>query len=383
VKAVFLDRDGTMIEDRDYLSDPDQVRLLPGVPQAIRRLNDEGLLAIEVTNQSGISRGLLTVEQYQETERRLDRLLAADGARLDGRYYCPHLPDVTGPCDCRKPGTLLYRQASERFGIDLRASWWIGDRVRDVLPSEAFGGRGILLPDAGNRDGAPEEAHRFPHARDLAAAVDLVLRDQLASSPMPMRVAVAVSGRGSNLAALLAALGPEAAADVVLVLSDRDAPGLALARSRKIPADVLSRPDDAAQWLDLLRRHEVDLLVLAGYIKLVPAAVIAAYRDRIINIHPALLPQFGGKGMYGRRVHEAVLASGARESGASVHLVDEQYDRGAVLAQARVPVQPADTPDTLAERVLAAEHKLLPAVVLAAARAGRPVPIDSRLATSD
>ena len=87
--------------------------------------------------------------------------------------------------------------------------------------------------------------------------------------------------------------------------------------------------------------------------------------------------------MYGRRVHEAVLASGARESGASVHLVDEQYDRGVVLAQARVPVQPADTPEALAERVLAAEHELLPAVVLAAARAGRPVPLDSRLATRD
>jgi folate-dependent phosphoribosylglycinamide formyltransferase PurN len=129
--------------------------------------------------------------------------------------------------------------------------------------------------------------------------------------------------------------------------------------------------------------------VLAGYLKLVPSPVVAEYRDRIINIHPALLPDFGGKGMYGRRVHEAVLASGARESGASVHLVDERYDRGAVLAQARVPVFPNDTADDLAERVLAEEHRLLPAVVLAAARAGRPVPLnepatgDSRLATSD
>jgi phosphoribosylglycinamide formyltransferase-1 len=117
----------------------------------------------------------------------------------------------------------------------------------------------------------------------------------------------------------------------------------------------------------------VDLIVLAGYVKLVPASVIVVYRDRIINIHPALLPRFGGKGMYGLRVHEAVLASGARESGASVHLVVEQYDRGAVLAQARVPVFPGDTPGQLAERVLEVEHQLLPAAVLAAARAGRPV----------
>jgi phosphoribosylglycinamide formyltransferase 1 len=96
--------------------------------------------------------------------------------------------------------------------------------------------------------------------------------------------------------------------------------------------------------------------------------VIAASLKRIINIHPALLPDFGGKGMYGRRVHEAVLASGARETGATVHLVDEEYDRGAVLAQARVPVLPGDTPELLAQRVLEAEHRLLPAVVLAFSR---------------
>jgi phosphoribosylglycinamide formyltransferase-1 len=103
--------------------------------------------------------------------------------------------------------------------------------------------------------------------------------------------------------------------------------------------------------------------------------VVARYRDRIINIHPALLPDFGGKGMYGKRVHEAVLASGARESGATVHLVNEVYDRGAVLAQARVPVLADDTPERLAARVLEVEHRLLPSVVLAAAVAGHPVPV--------
>ena len=169
---------------------------------------------------------------------------------------------------------------------------------------------------------------------------------------MTMRVAVALSGRGSNFEALLRSLGPGAPADVVLALSDREAPGLALARERGIPVVVLKRPDDDTQWLGPLRRHDVELLVLAGYVKLVPGPVVSAYPNRIINIHPALLPTFGGKGMYGRRVHEAVLASGARESGASVHLVDEQYDRGAVLAQARVPVLPDDTPELLAQRVL-------------------------------
>jgi phosphoribosylglycinamide formyltransferase 1 len=142
-----------------------------------------------------------------------------------------------------------------------------------------------------------------------------------------------------------------------------------------VPAEVLSVPADAAEWLVRLDRHRTDLVVLAGYLKLVPAPVIARFRDRILNIHPALLPAFGGKGMYGLRVHEAVLASGARESGATVHLVDEAYDRGAVLGQARVPVLPDDTPDRLAARVLEVEHRLLPAAVLAAAAAGRPVPI--------
>lgn len=193
---------------------------------------------------------------------------------------------------------------------------------------------------------------------------------------MPMRVAVAVSGRGSNLDALLRTLAPGRTAEVVLVLSNRpEAGGLDVARARGIPTAVLHDSTDAAAWLDALERARAELLVLAGYLKLVPPAVVARWRGRIINVHPALLPAFGGPGMYGRRVHEAVLRSGATESGASVHLVDEVYDRGQVLAQERVPVLPGDTPETLAARILAVEHRLLPAVVLAAAEAGRPVPI--------
>ena len=200
---------------------------------------------------------------------------------------------------------------------------------------------------------------------------------------MTMRVAVAVSGRGSNLEALLRVLGADAPARVVLVVSNRaDAQALDRAREHGVPAEVLSHPADATEWLDRLAHHGVDLLVLTGYLKLVPAAVIARYRDRILNVHPALLPAFGGRGMYGHHVHEAVLASGARESGATVHLVDEVYDRGRILAQARVPVLPGDTAETLAARVLGVEHRLLPAAVLAAAAAGHPVALPETVESS-
>lgn len=192
---------------------------------------------------------------------------------------------------------------------------------------------------------------------------------------MSYRVAVAVSGRGSNLRALLQALHGRPGAEVVLVLSNRaEAGGLATAREYGVPTAVLADPADADAWLIALGVHQVDLVVLAGYLKLVPPAVVSAYHGRIINIHPALLPRHGGPGMYGERVHRAVLAAGDRQSGATVHLVDEEYDRGATLAQASVPVLPDDSPATLAERVLALEHRLLPAAVRHAAEAGRPVP---------
>jgi len=193
---------------------------------------------------------------------------------------------------------------------------------------------------------------------------------------MSYRVAVCVSGGGSNLQALLDRLQGEEPARVVLVLSNRaDAGGLERARQAGIPAEVLADPADASEWITRLGRRDVGLVVLAGYLKLVPPGVVQKYAGRIINVHPALLPAFGGPGMYGQRVHEAVIASGAAESGPTVHLVDEVYDRGAILAQRRVPVLPGDTPTALAARVLAEEHGILPDVVLAAARAGRPVPM--------
>jgi formyltetrahydrofolate-dependent phosphoribosylglycinamide formyltransferase len=190
---------------------------------------------------------------------------------------------------------------------------------------------------------------------------------------MVLRVAAAVSGRGSNLAALLHALGDGAPAQVVLVLSSRaGAGGVELARRHGIPVHLLNDTADAGEWRAALDAARVDLIVLAGYLKQVPEAVVRTWPGRIINVHPALLPRHGGRGMYGRRVHEAVLAAGDPTSGATVHLVSGEYDEGEILAQGTVPVLPGDTPDTLAARVLAVEHKLLPATVLAMARAGLP-----------
>lgn len=184
-----------------------------------------------------------------------------------------------------------------------------------------------------------------------------------------MRVAVLVSGGGTNLQALIDALGgaPTAPARISRVISNRpDAGALERARRAGIPTTVLRDPQDPAELLAAI--GDAQLVVLAGYLKLVPGAVVARFRQRMVNIHPALLPDFGGPGMYGRRVHEAVLASRATESGATVHYVDEHYDRGPIVAQRRVPVRPDDTADTLAQRVLAAEHALLPEVLLSLAQ---------------
>jgi len=192
---------------------------------------------------------------------------------------------------------------------------------------------------------------------------------------MPYRIAVCASGRGSNLGALIEALKGHPEARIELVLGDRPAPALDLARRAGVATAILADPADGAEWLDLLERRDIDLVVLAGYLRLVPAAVVERYPGAMINIHPALLPRFGGPGMYGQRVHQEVLASGATESGATVHLVDREYDRGAIVAQSRVPVLAGDTPDSLAARVLEAEHRLLPAVVAAAVRQGHVVPL--------
>ncbi len=187
-----------------------------------------------------------------------------------------------------------------------------------------------------------------------------------------LNIAVFGSGAGSNFMAILTAIqqGNIPAARISLVLSNNSGAGiLGIARANALPAIHLSQkqfPDErsfAGAILSTLRDHGVNFIALAGYMKQVPPAVVAAYRNRIVNIHPALLPRFGGAGMYGMRVHEAVLASGEKMSGATVHYVDEEYDNGPVVLQQTVPVLPGDTPESLASRVLAAEHQLYPAAI--------------------
>jgi len=188
------------------------------------------------------------------------------------------------------------------------------------------------------------------------------------------RVAVLASGSGSNLQAILdhqSALGSSAAAQVVLVASDHaNAGALSRARSAGITAVALDRTARTTGLAAILAAHRIELVVLAGYLRLVPADVVTHYRGRLLNVHPAPLPAFGGAGMFGHHVHQAVIASGTSLTGPSVHFVDERYDEGPVIAQTAVPVRSGDTPDALAQRVLEAEHDLYPRVVEAVA-AGR------------
>lgn len=161
------------------------------------------------------------------------------------------------------------------------------------------------------------------------------------------------------------ALGPQAPARVALVVSDRKAAGaLDRARARDIAAEWLPRERNAELGA-ILASHRITHIALAGYMRLIPADVVSAFRGRIVNVHPALLPAFGGPGMFGHHVHEAVIRSGARVSGPTVHFVNEHYDEGAVIAQSPVPVHPDDTATTLAARVLAAEHRIYPPCVAA------------------
>lgn len=168
--AVFVDRDGTLIRERDYLSDPDGVDLLPGVPEALNALQNAGYLVVVVTNQSGIARGLYTLEDYRAVELRLNQILADKGVVVDGTYFCPHHPDFTGPCRCRKPDTGMHRRAKKDLKIVFVRSYYIGDRIKDVLPADELGGTGILVRTGYGRaeePGAPASAvivDDFPHA---------------------------------------------------------------------------------------------------------------------------------------------------------------------------------------------------------------------------
>ncbi|MCS7012470.1 MAG: phosphoribosylglycinamide formyltransferase [Chloroherpetonaceae bacterium] len=181
-----------------------------------------------------------------------------------------------------------------------------------------------------------------------------------------VRLAVFCSGTGSNFKALYRNIQERhLPCEIVMCLSNNSQCGaMAFAREVGIDAVHLSakthpvESEYVAAMLHELRARAVDYILLAGYMKKVPRAVVEAYPKRILNIHPALLPKFGGEGMYGLNVHRAVLASGERESGATVHFVEADYDTGEIILQRRVPVFPDDTPETLAARVQAVEHVL-------------------------
>jgi phosphoribosylglycinamide formyltransferase 1 len=186
---------------------------------------------------------------------------------------------------------------------------------------------------------------------------------------MSTRIAAFVSGSGTNLQALIDHFATSDEGEIALVISDRPRiQALERAADAGIPAHTIqvhTRPVAAvtADMIDALEAAHVDLVVLAGYLRLLPPDVVRRFAYRILNIHPALLPTFGGKGMYGQRVHQAVLDQGCRITGATVHFVNERYDEGRILAQWPVPVLEDDTAETLARRVLRVEHVLYPAAV--------------------
>ncbi len=186
-----------------------------------------------------------------------------------------------------------------------------------------------------------------------------------------LRLAVFASGSGSNLQSIIdSCRSGSIPGEVVLVISNKkDAYGLVRAEKAGIDRHLFLRKSfsdsDTAghHLLGILNEHGVDMIALAGYLRKLPPVVIKAYRHRIVNIHPALLPKFGGKGMYGMRVHRAVIEAGEKESGATIHYTDEIYDHGQIIEQEKIPVYPDDTPETLAARVLEVEHQLYPRVI--------------------
>ena len=174
---MFIDRDGTLITERSYLADPDGVTLVPGAVSALHALRRAGFALVTVTNQSGIARGLYHEGDYHAVADRLAKVLAEAGVPPDDVQYCPHHPDVTGPCDCRKPGTGMYLRSAALLGLDPGASYYVGDKVTDVLPAVALGGRGILVRTGYGKDheGALPPGVRV--ADDLRGAADLILED--------------------------------------------------------------------------------------------------------------------------------------------------------------------------------------------------------------
>ena len=173
LKAAFLDRDGTIIEEKHYISNPDDVALVPGAAAGMRAFREAGFQLVVVTNQSGIARGLYEESDFEAVQRRLEEVLAAEGVVLDAVYHCPHHPDFSGPCDCRKPGPGMYEMARRNLGVDLEHSVYVGDRVKDVLPALHFGGLGILVASGYGGEEAAGAPVGVLQAPDLEAAAAL------------------------------------------------------------------------------------------------------------------------------------------------------------------------------------------------------------------
>jgi phosphoribosylglycinamide formyltransferase 1 len=179
-------------------------------------------------------------------------------------------------------------------------------------------------------------------------------------------IAIFASGTGSNAEKIIMHFTGHPKIKVQLVVSNKpDAGVLTVARNHNIPSLIIEKEKffRGDHYVQELRKWKIDFIVLAGFLWKVPAGLIAAYRGRIINIHPALLPAYGGKGMYGQIVHQAVIAAGEKESGITIHYVDEHYDHGDVIFQARCELAPNETPDTLAAKIHQLEHTHYPAVI--------------------
>lgn len=183
---------------------------------------------------------------------------------------------------------------------------------------------------------------------------------------MMKRLAIFASGNGSNAQAIADYFSESSDARVVLILSNRkDAFVLQRAKALEIPVRVFNRVDfyETEVITRLMIDQQIDMIILAGFLWLLPSSIINAYPDRIINIHPALLPKYGGKGMYGSKVHSAVIQAGEKESGISIHLVNENYDQGKIIFQARCTVEKEDTPETLAAKIHVLEYTHFPAII--------------------
>jgi formyltetrahydrofolate-dependent phosphoribosylglycinamide formyltransferase len=403
-KAVFLDRDGTIIENTGaHTADPD-IEPLPGAADALRKLQDAGFVLTVVTNQAGVARGWYTEDQLRIAHESLRGKFAANGVQIAAIYHCPHhptegtIPEYSVACDCRKPAAGLIARAAADLGVDLAASYVIGDAERDVEAAVAAGCRGaaLITPEGGSAFdtsfspttpllgvggylAAAEDTLADAVVPDLAAAVDWVLdtEREMAGRILripkparkPIRLAVLLSGGGTTLENLFARRdqGRLDATVAVVIGSRPDAFGLVRAQSRDVPTAVVERRefDSTAAFSEAINReldrHEVDLVCLAGFMVL--WEMPDRYLGRVMNIHPALIPAFCGRGFYGHFVHEAVVESGVKVTGCTVHFADREYDRGPIVVQRTAPVLDDDTPETVAARVFEQECEAYPEAI--------------------